>query len=239
MSGDCCVNPGAKQTYETKGFVEKIADIPTYKIGDGKNAIVIFTDIFGFDFINIRKIADHYSQATGGFTVYIPDQMKGDAMDPTDKNLIDKLPSWLAKHPVDEACKLADKFIAAIHAKHPSSIQVIGFCYGAKPVLHLITQDQPSVKAAAVAHPSFLALTDDVQLVKRPILFQCAEHDQRFPPDLRQHYEQGLKTSGLGQFIDYPGTVHGFVTRPDGTKQVEEQKEKALSDAIDYFKKHA
>jgi hypothetical protein len=111
MSGPCCVDPGAKQTHDSEGHVTTVAELDTYESGQGKCAIVIFTDIFGFSFINTRS------------KVFIPDLFGGDPLDPTATNLFEKLPTWLEKHPVDQACALADKFISAIKDDY-QSIQV-------------------------------------------------------------------------------------------------------------------
>ncbi|CAF1460362.1 unnamed protein product [Rotaria sordida] len=236
-NGSCCVDPGAKQIYDAKGHEEKLAGIATYKTGQGKSTIVIFTDIFGFSFINIRKIADTYAQGTKA-TVLVPDLFNGDSMNPNEPNLFDKLPAWLQKHPPTDACTVADKIISIIK-RHYDSIQVVGFCYGGKIVIHLITHPElsSSVKAGVVAHPSFL-VKEEANQIKRPILFQCAETDERFIPDIRKHFEKELTRTGLGKFIDYPGTTHGFVVRPDGTPQVEKQKNKAITDAIEYLNKN-
>ncbi|CAF4601168.1 unnamed protein product, partial [Rotaria socialis] len=56
--------------------------------------------------------------------------------------------------------------------------------------------------------------------------------------DLRQEFEKELKSNGLGTFIEYPGTVHGFVVRPDNTEQVIQEKDKAVQDAIEFFKRN-
>jgi dienelactone hydrolase len=217
--GECCVDPGAKQSHQEQGREELIADLQTYKVGEGKSVVVFFTDIFGYSFVNTRRLADHFAQALNS-TVLVPDFFHGDPMDPRAPNLFEKLPTWLQKHPVDAACTAAVNFIGTIKAQY-DSIRVIGFCYGAK----------------AVVHPTFL-VKEEAGQIQRPILFICAETDQRFTPDLRLYYEQTLASTGWATFIDYPGTVHGFVIRPDGTEHVEQQRDKAVRDAIDYFKQH-
>ncbi|CAF1184854.1 unnamed protein product [Didymodactylos carnosus] len=237
MSGPCCVDPGAKQSHSAQGHEETVAGFNTYKTGQGNSVIVMFTDVFGHSFINTRKAADTFAQATGT-TVLIPDFFKDDPMDPNESNLFDKLPGWLKQHPVDEVCASSDKFISTIKG-HYDSIQVIGFCYGAKPVVHLISQAELTsvVKAAVVAHPSFLVREEATQ-IKRPILFLCAENDQLFTPDIREHFEKTLAPTGLATFINYPGMYHGFVIRPDGSEQADQQRDKAIQDAIKYFKKN-
>jgi dienelactone hydrolase len=103
--------------------------------------------------------------------------------------------------------------------------------------MHLITHPSFSsnIKASVVGHPSFL-VKEEAKQIQRPILFLCAENDNLFPPDLRKEFENELKSNGLGRFIDYPGTVHGFVVRPDGSEEVFKQRDKAVQDAIQFFK---
>ena len=124
MSGPCCVDVGAKQTHVAQGHEETIGDLKTYKTGEGKSVIVIFTDIFGYSFINAQKIADTFAHGTGS-TVLIPDLFNGDPVDSTVPfpNLISQLPAWLKKHPVDQACVASEKFISAIKDQY-QSIQV-------------------------------------------------------------------------------------------------------------------
>ncbi|CAF1226434.1 unnamed protein product [Rotaria sordida] len=237
--GPCCVDPGAKQSHTVQGTEETTGGLKTYKTGEGKSAIVIFTDIFGFSFINTRKIADTFAQSTGT-TVLVPDLFEGDSLDPnaSRSELLEKLPTWLPKHPVDKACLAIDKYISTIKG-HYDSIQVIGYCYGAKLVVYLIIHPELSstVKAGAVAHPTFL-VNEEAEQIKRPILFQCAEVDERFPPDMRQHFEKTLSPTGLATFIDYPGTIHGFVIRPGDSPETIQQRDKAVQDAIQFFKKN-
>ncbi|CAF1178998.1 unnamed protein product [Adineta ricciae] len=237
MISSCCSEPGAKQNHISEGHVEQIAEINTYKTGNGKSAIIIFTDIFGFAFANTRKIADRFAEETG-MTVLIPDYFNGDPVDPTVPNFRVGLPEWLKRHPPIDACALADKFISTIKG-HYQSIQIIGFCYGAKVVVYLITHPELSstIKAAIVGHPTFLVKEEATQ-IKRPILFLCAERDEKFPSDVEEHFRKELTTNSLGTFLQYPGTIHGFIIRPDGSPHVCEQSEKAIKDAIDYFNKN-
>ena len=105
-------------------------------------------------------------------------------------------------------------------------------------VIHQVTQGEltPVVRAAVVANSAFLVKEEATQ-IKRPILFLCADIDERFTPDLRKHFERTLIPTGMGTFIDYVATRHGFVTRSDGTEFVYRQRDRAVQDAIEYFKK--
>ena len=122
MASSCCVDPGAKQTHESQGSVEKIAGVNTYKTGQGKSVIVVFTDIFGYEFPNTRKVADRFAQATGT-TVLIPDYFDGDPIDPDMSKLYERLPDWLKKHPTTDGCAIAEKVISTIKGDY-ESIQV-------------------------------------------------------------------------------------------------------------------
>jgi dienelactone hydrolase len=122
MSSPCCADPGAKQNHSAHGCEEQIGGVNTYKTGQGKSSIVIFTDIFGYSFINIRKVADQFAQGSQT-TVLIPDLFNGDAMSPDLPNIWDLLPGWLKKHPPTDGCNIADKFISTIKG-HYQSIQV-------------------------------------------------------------------------------------------------------------------
>ncbi len=113
MSSQCCIDPGSKQSHEAQGGIEEIGGISTYKIGQSKSAIVLFTDAFGNRFINAQKLADSFSQGSQT-TVFIPDCFNGDPFDPTDTKLQAKWPSWLEKHPPSDACAIADKFLLRI-----------------------------------------------------------------------------------------------------------------------------
>ena len=80
MSGECCVNPDAKQTHEAQGQVEDIGGINRYKTGESKSTIIIFTDVFGSSFPNVQKISDTLAQQCQA-TVFIPDCFNGDPID--------------------------------------------------------------------------------------------------------------------------------------------------------------
>lgn len=74
-------------------------------------------------------------------------------------------------------------------------------------VVYLITHEEllSTIKAAIVGHPTFLVKEEATQ-IKRPILFLCAETDEKFPPDVEEHFQKELTTNGLGTFLKYPGT---------------------------------
>ena len=123
MSDRCCIDPGAPQSHQPVGVEESIVGLNTYRTGTGKSVIVIFTDVFGYAFVNTRKIADVFAQ-TVGTTVLVPDFFDGDPLDPTAPNLQEQMPIWREKHPVDQACASAANYISTIKG-HYDSMQVI------------------------------------------------------------------------------------------------------------------
>ena len=93
------------------------------------------------------------------------------------------------------------------------------------------------MNAGAVAHPSFL-VKEEAAHINKPIIFLCAEKDDFFSPELRKHFEEVLAPTNLAIFVDFPGTTHGFVVRPDDSAQAHQMSDKAIQDAITFFKKN-
>ncbi len=91
MDSSYCANPGVKQLHQPRGYEEVIGGVNTYKIGQGKSAIILFTDVFGYSFVNTRKLADRLAEATET-TVLIPDYFHNDPMDLNNPNFRDLLP---------------------------------------------------------------------------------------------------------------------------------------------------
>jgi dienelactone hydrolase len=122
MDSSHCADPGAKQIHQSQGHEEEIAEVNTYKTGQGKSVIVIFTDVFGYTFPNARKLADRFAEEIGT-TVLIPDLFHGDPVDESKPNYRDTLPDWRTRHPITDACAIAEKLISTIKG-HYESIQV-------------------------------------------------------------------------------------------------------------------
>lgn len=54
MLSSCCANLGVKQTRESQGHVDELAGVKTYEMDQGKPAIVLFSDLFSYEFPNTR-----------------------------------------------------------------------------------------------------------------------------------------------------------------------------------------
>jgi dienelactone hydrolase len=79
--GFCCVT-GTVHEGSYKGTVGAVAGLPTYIAKPSSSTttkegiIVIVPDVFGWDFINNRLLADEYAERSGR-VVYLPDFMFG------------------------------------------------------------------------------------------------------------------------------------------------------------------
>lgn len=70
-------------------------------------------------------------------------------------------------------------------------------------------------------------------------MYICAEVDQSFGEEVQKKTQAILSTKKdiKSEFIHYPGVEHGFAVRGDESiPHIKEQKEKALHDAIEFFK---
>lgn len=102
MSGPCCFS-GSEHPGTPTGRVETIYSLPTYisepPSGAPKALVVIIPDAFGWDFKNLRILADVYAKRMGA-RVYMPDFMNGNAAPVslmyTMDRALDPAASWLA-----------------------------------------------------------------------------------------------------------------------------------------------
>jgi dienelactone hydrolase len=87
-----------------------------------------------------------------------------------------------------------------------NTINFLGFCWGAFSTLTLGAGNL--VDAVAVAHPSRLDLPSDVENLKKPCLFLCAETDQQFDQEKQALSKEVLKNrmDEGHQFVFYSGT---------------------------------
>lgn len=76
--GDCCTT-GTLHEGSTQGSVSTVYGLSTYVAGKkGDKVVVMLTDVFGYDLVNTRLLADEYAAA--GFYVLLPDFFQGDAL---------------------------------------------------------------------------------------------------------------------------------------------------------------
>jgi len=221
----------------------KIGGVDCFVVGSSTstNSIIIFTDIFGHTFSNVQQNASKFAQA--GFRVFVPDLFGGEKIPYTIPFKGESVMPFIGRHPVD--LNFGKKLITSIRDECKlSSIQVVGYCYGAKYVVGLCSEDL--VKSGVVAHPSML-VAEDAEKIKQPMCFLCAEKDQAFFPELKSTFETRLKARGIeNAFYTYPGTSHGFAVRvifdPNVSAEtlaaVNLARQQAMDQGIAFFKAH-
>ncbi|XP_054786196.1 endo-1,3;1,4-beta-D-glucanase-like isoform X6 [Prosopis cineraria] len=113
MSGpECCSNPPTFNPSAGAGRVEKVGGVDTYVSGsaDFKLAILLISDVFGYEAPNLRKLADKVAAA--GYFVVVPDFIHGD---PFDAKKADRpLSVWVKDHSPDKGVEVAKPVIEAL-----------------------------------------------------------------------------------------------------------------------------
>jgi dienelactone hydrolase len=236
-SSQCCENPPVLNPISGEGkVVDSFGGLKAYLAGsDGaKAAVVLVSDVFGFESPNLRKIADKV--ALFGYFVVVPDFFHGDPFAPD--NAERPIPVWLKSHTAEKGFEEAKPVIAALKEKGISKVGAAGYCWGAKVVVELAKANE--IQTAVVLHPSFVTV-DDIKEVKCPISVLGAEIDKMSPPELVKQFEQVLSAnSGVGYFVKiFPGVAHGWSVRysHDDAAAVKSAEE-ALGDMIDWFNKN-
>ncbi|KAJ4789512.1 alpha/beta-Hydrolases superfamily protein [Rhynchospora pubera] len=236
-TSQCCNNPPTLDATSGKGtVVDNFGGLKTYVAGSfdaSKPAIILLSDIFGFDAPNPRALADKVAES--GFYVVIPDFFYGDPMPPND---ISQLPAWMQKHGPEKGYEDAKLVIQALKEKGVSAIGAAGFCWGAKVVVELAKSGD--IKAGVLLHPAFVTV-DDMKEVKVPISILGAEIDIVTPQEVVKQYEEILSgRPELQSFVKiFPGAEHGWTVRYEVTdKAAVEKANEAHKDMLDWFTKY-
>lgn len=238
MSGpQCCENPPNLNTScVTTGSVEELGGLKSYVVGSPNSqiAVLLISDIFGYEAPRLRTLADKVSAA--GFYVVVPDFMHGDPYVPEDSER--PLGVWIKDHGTEQGFNEAKPIVEAIKSKGVSKIGAAGFCWGAKVTVELAKDSL--VQAAVILHPSFVTV-DDIQGVKVPISVLGAEHDHMSPPELLKQFEEVLdKKPEMDCFVKiFPGVVHGWSMRYKDEDEVSSKcAQEAYQDMLDWFIKY-
>ncbi|KAL3749212.1 hypothetical protein ACJRO7_010327 [Eucalyptus globulus] len=236
MSGpQCCANPPNLDPSSGAGRVEQLGGLDAYVVGsqDSKLAILLLSDVFGYEAPNLRKLADKVAAA--GFYVVVPDYFCGDPFAP--ENHERPFMVWIKDHGTDKGFEDTKPVIQALKSKGISTIGAAGFCWGGKVAVELAKCEL--VQAAVLLHPSFVTL-DDIKGVKVPIAVLGAEIDQMSTPELLKQFEEVLSAkSEIDAFVKiFPKVSHGWTVR----YKVEDEAavksaEEAHSDMIQWFVK--
>lgn len=262
----CCLS-GAVHGGIPKGTIEKIGNLDTYVIGpaDGSRSksIVFLVDIFGWEFQNIRLLADNYAKA--GFYCYIPDIHRGDSLaieflqsiEPPlpvreSRNLYDKAAStaataatlgpWLARHREAVSKPLIDNFIQTVRQiPRTGKVGAIGFCWGGRYAILATKGGHGGVDAAYACHPSLVAVPADFEPVTKPLSLAVGEKDSllslRTVGQIQDVFTTELKVPH--EIRIYRDQVHGFALRSDWSSEKDRQAmDAAEKQGVEWFKQH-
>ncbi|KAB1214183.1 hypothetical protein CJ030_MR5G027202 [Morella rubra] len=238
MSGpQCCSNPPTLNPSAGAGHVEQLGGLSSYVSGspDSKRAVLLISDVYGYEAPNLRKLADKVAAA--GFYMVVPDFLHGDPYVPDKADR--PWPVWLKDHGPDKAFEEAKHVIEAVKSKGVSAVGAAGFCWGAKVVVELAKSEL--IQAAVLLHPS-LVTVDDIKGVKVPIAILGAEIDKLSPPELLKQFEEVLtaKSEVDGYAKIFPKVAHGWTVRYNVADEAAVQRaEEAHQHMLEWFAKYA
>ncbi|KAL1372624.1 hypothetical protein HN51_002742 [Arachis hypogaea] len=237
MAGaECCSNPPTLNPNAGIGHVEKFAGLDSYLTGSSHSnlAVLLISDVFGYEAPNLRKLADKI--AASGYYVVVPDFFYGEPYDPQNPNR--PIGEWLKDHGTDKGFEDAKPVVEALKSKGISAIGAVGFCWGAKVVVELAKPKL--IQVAVLLHPTFVTV-EDISAVDIPIGILGAEIDQVSPPELIKKFEEVLKAKPrVDSYVKVvPKVAHGWTVRydPQDSKAVKDAEE-AHHFVLDWFPKH-
>ncbi|KAJ0034028.1 hypothetical protein Pint_24930 [Pistacia integerrima] len=235
-SSQCLENPPTLSPTCGTGTVQEIAGLNTYVTGpsDSKLAILLVSDIFGYEAPLFRKLADKVAAA--GFLVMAPDFFYGDPVDLSNPQF--DRDAWRKIHTTDKGYEDAKPVIAALKSKGVSAIGAAGFCWGGRVAVKLASTDY--IQAAVLLHPSRITV-DDINEVKIPVAILGAEIDHITPAEQVKHFGEILSSkSEIDSLVKiFPGVSHGWTVK----YKVEDESavksaEEAHEDMLNWFTKH-
>jgi len=236
-SSQCFENPPTLSSTCGEGTVQEFGGLQTYITGspDSKLAIILISDVFGYEAPNLRKLADKI--AGTGFVVVVPDFFYGDPIiDFNDPNF--DVNSWLKVHNVDKGNEDTKAVIAALRSKGVSAIGAAGFCWGGVVLVKLASSTE--LHAAVILHPGPIT-EDQINDVKVPIAILGAEIDHMSPPEqLKQFGEKLSAKSEFDSFVKiFPGVAHGWTVKYNAEDEsAVKSAEESHLDMLNWFTKY-
>ncbi|GMP76942.1 hypothetical protein CsSME_00033400 [Camellia sinensis var. sinensis] len=235
-TSQCFENPQSLSSTCGSGNLQEIGGLKTYVTGpqDSKLAILLISDVFGYEAPNLRKLANKV--AAEGFLVVVPDFFYGEPFNLNNPNMDRE--SWRKAHGVDKGFEDAKPVISALRSKGVTSIGAAGFCWGGVVVVKLARTDE--IQAAVVLHPGCIT-EDEIKEVKCPISILGAEIDQVSPPEQLKQFGEILSAKpGIDSFVKiFPGVSHGWSVRYDiGNESAVKSAEESHGDMLSWFKKY-
>ncbi|POO02299.1 Dienelactone hydrolase [Trema orientale] len=235
-SSQCLENPPSLSSTSGAGSVQEVGGLKTYVTGPphSNRAILLVSDVFGYEAPKLRKLADKLAAAADQFLVVVPDFFYGNPLDLSK----DDVEAWLKVHSKEKGYEDAKQVIAALKNKGVSAIGVAGFCWGGNVVVKLAST--ADIQAAVVLHPGRLT-GEDINEVKVHIAILGAEIDKYAPPEEVKHLGEILSAKPeFDSFVKiFPGVAHGWTVRyNDEDHSAVKSAEEAHSDLLNWFTKY-
>ncbi|EFC40011.1 predicted protein [Naegleria gruberi] len=238
---DCC-KQGHIHTGTPTGTLTQISGRETYvkkhSNSNGK-AILFIHDAFGLPFINNQLLVDTFSEEAQA-DVYLPDFFNGDGVPIqvlSNMSSFDFNP-WRARNGRDKFPIIESYTRALKEQEGIKKLVVIGFCWGGWGSIQLGQLDD-LVDGVVLAHPSMLEIPSDIEALKKPSLFICAEVDHAFSEEARLLSQSILENKEMdATFKLWNGVRHGFAVRFDTEDKIAAQAaEQAKDEAVKFFKR--
>jgi len=240
--GACCL-VGVKHEGETVGEVKTIGNFKAYysypKDKSTTNAIVIITDVLGYEFPNVRLIADQY--AANGYLTVVPNLFGNNPAAYGSPGF--DLMGWLKNFPAEVIDPIVDATIKELRgAGGAKTVAGVGYCFGGRYVARFLKKGV--LDAGYTAHPSFMS-EEELAGIESPFSISAAETDAIFPTEKRHKSEEILLKLSTEKDIPYQinlfsHVVHGFAVRCDlNVKKEKFAKEQAFLQAVTWFNEYS
>ncbi len=252
--------PYLKSDTSNSGECKQIESVEFYEVGGGSTssgkAVLILSDVWGWDSGRVRALADHFSKELDALVV-IPKLLSepafeggtsGDAL-PPDFDMPGRrveFVEWMkTSHPFSKQEPNLQSLVTYLDSKC-SKMYVIGICWGAYCAYKLggIESLRSKCVAMATPHPSVGAAEglfgeETLDVVKAnpiPALFLPAGNDS---DDYRDPGGTILMNAAKGSEVcDFPAMKHGFFTRGNADDDaVAKDVQKAVEAIVAFFLK--
>jgi len=246
--------PVVENNYVAKGqLIDLDATMKAYRIGSGSKMVVWGHDIYGLtgpksDKGRTKEWADFLAE--NGYNVLVPDWFRGDNI-PGGNFFGPQTPAWSISvtNWTNIQSDWTNVILPYLQDQSPSSIGLIGTCWGSYPVVRLSMFDD--ISAGVSMHPShdklLAAAGDDeaavLSLVKSPQLFLIEGKTFSKNFGIGETFRPGGLTERiLGEkltLVEFPDMSHGWTVRGNlAEPAVARDVKKAKDLVLDFFGKY-